>query len=167
LGLTERRVVFGIILAVATFLWGEPLEATSQQPPDPADVTSWSGTWEGTSERIPAGTCAAGGLQKPMRTRVVLKIEPDGSAVAGERPLGGGIEDGKALWRGRVEKDLKMRLVGPATASCDGHARAYQIEYRGRFKKKKDIWRLEIEGQDNGCADQGCTFTRALKLTRP
>jgi hypothetical protein len=157
----KRDVACGI-LAAALSLIVVPLQSS-----DPSDVTSWSGAWEGTSQRVPAGTCVAGGLQKPQPTRVLLKVDADGTVIGGERPAGGGIEDGKALWRGRVEKTLKVRLVGPATASCEGQMRSYQIEYRGRIRKKDGAWRLELEGQDAGCAVLGCTFTRELKLTRP
>jgi hypothetical protein len=155
------------VLLASVCFWSGARPAVAQQAADPSDITSSSGTWEGTSQHIPAGTCIAGGLPKPLPTRLVLEINTDGAVVAGERPLGGGIEDGKRLWRGRVEKDLKIRLVELATASCDGQARAYRIEYRGRFKKKADIWRLDLEGQDTACSAMGCTFTRELKLTRP
>jgi len=67
----DGRYVACAILASALYL-RVPLLSVSSQPTDSTDVTSWSGVWEGTSLRIPAGSCVGGGLQKPLTTRLVL-----------------------------------------------------------------------------------------------
>src|SRR5262245_18730240 len=102
-----------------------------QTVPDRADLTTFSGTWQGTTAWMQSGACGMnGGQRSEVRTALVIEVSQDGTFRAREHPRDVAPSANQKLpWQGQVQPDLSVTITAPAMATCGGQSREYKIDY--------------------------------------